>query len=109
MIIDFIHRTDLDTILDKADIIEKFFAFAREEQQKEVEELIKTEGLNEKNAKRYIATSLKHEYASDNGNELNETLPRMSPLNPTYRTKKQTVYQKISALVEKFKGVGGNL
>lgn len=109
LIIDFIHQTDLDTILDKADIIEKFFAFAREEQQKEVEELIKTEGLNEKNAKRYIATSLKHEYASDNGNELNETLPRMSPLNPAYRTKKQTVYQKISALVEKFKGVGGNL
>lgn len=109
LIIDFIHRTDLDTILDKADIIEKFFAFAREEQQKEVEELIRTEGLNEKNAKRYIATSLKHEYASDNGNELNETLPRMSPLNPAYRTKKQTVYQKISALVEKFKGVGGNL
>ncbi len=109
LIIDFIHQTDLDTILDKADIIEKFFAFAREEQQKEVEELIKTEGLNEKNAKRYIATSLKHEYASDNGNELNETLPRMSPLNPAYRTKKQTVYQKISVLVEKFKGVGGNL
>lgn len=109
LIIDFIHRTDLDTILDKADIIEKFFAFAREEQQKEVEELIRTEGLNEKNAKRYIATSLKHEYASDNGNELNETLPRMSPLNPAYRTKKQTVYQKISVLVEKFKGVGGNL
>lgn len=109
LIIDFIHQTDLDTILDKADIIEKFFAFAREEQRKEVEELIKTEGLNEKNAKRYIATSLKHEYASDNGNELNETLPRMSPLNPAYRTKKQTVYQKISVLVEKFKGVGGNL
>lgn len=109
LIIDFIHQTDLDTILDKADIIENFFAFAREEQQKEVEELIRTEGLNEKNAKRYIATSLKHEYASDNGNELNETLPRMSPLNPAYRTKKQTVYQKISALVEKFKGVGGNL
>ena len=33
----------------------------------------------------------------------------MSPLNPQYRTKKQTVFQKISALVEKFKGIGGEL
>lgn len=31
----------------------------------------------------------------------------MSPLNPQYLTKKQTVFQKIADLVEKFKGVGG--
>lgn len=47
-------------------------------------------------------------YVSENGNDLNETLPKMSPLNPAYRTKKQIVFQKISALVEKFKGVGGS-
>lgn len=33
----------------------------------------------------------------------------MSPLNPQYLTKKQRVFQKIVALVEKFKGVGGQL
>lgn len=91
---------------DKTDIIENFFVFARQEQQKEVEELIQSEELNEESAKRYIQVSLKHEYASENGNDLNETLPRMSPLNPNYRTKKQAVFQKISALVEKFKGIG---
>ena len=79
------------------------------EQKKEVEALIQAEGLHVENAKRYIQSSLKHEYASENGNALNEALPKMSPLNPQYRTKKQTVFQKISALVEKFKGIGGEL
>jgi transposase, IS5 family len=33
----------------------------------------------------------------------------MSPLNPQYLTKKQSVFQKIAAFVEKFKGVGGQI
>ena len=36
-------------------------------------------------------------------------LPKMSPLNPQYLTKKQTVFQKIAMFVEKFKGVGGKV
>nr|WP_278959383.1 hypothetical protein [Pseudomonas alcaligenes] len=54
-----------------------------------------------------MATSLKREFASDSGTELNAVLPKMSPLNPQYLTKKQSVFQKIAAFVEKFKGVGG--
>ncbi|MBM7267390.1 type I restriction endonuclease subunit R [Streptococcus suis] len=109
LIVKFIRRSDLDSFVDKTDIIEKFFLFAREEQKKEVAELIQKEGLNEESAKRYIQLSLRREYASENGNALNETLPKMSPLNPQYHTKKQTVFQKISALVEKFKGIGGSI
>ncbi|MGU7961733.1 type I restriction endonuclease subunit R [Streptococcus suis] len=109
LIVKFIYRSDLDSFVDKTDIIEKFFLFAREEQKKEVAELIQQEGLNEESAKRYIQLSLRREYASENGNALNETLPKMSPLNPQYHTKKQTVFQKISALVEKFKGIGGSI
>ncbi|HFI0716319.1 TPA: type I restriction endonuclease subunit R [Streptococcus suis] len=109
LIVKFIRRSDLDSLVDKTDIIEKFFLFAREEQKKEVAELIRQEGLNEESAKRYIQLSLRREYASENGNALNETLPKMSPLNPQYHTKKQTVFQKISALVEKFKGIGGSI
>jgi type I restriction enzyme M protein len=59
--------------------------------------------------RRYITTSLKREFASDNGTELNAVLPKMSPLNPQYLTKKQSVFQKIAAFVEKFKGVGGHV
>ena len=109
LMVDFINQTNLDNILDKASIIEAFFTFAQAEQQREAEELISAEKLNEEAAKRYITASLKREYASENGTELNAVLPKMSPLNPQYLSKKQTVFQKISAFVEKFKGVGGQL
>jgi len=90
-------------------IIEAFFTYAQAVQKQEAEELIKTENLNEAAAKRYIMASLKREYASENGTELNEILPRMSPLNPQYLAKKRTVFEKIAAFVEKFKGVGGQI
>lgn len=109
LIVAFIHGSDLDSFADKSDIIEQFFIFAQGEQKREADELIQTEGLNEQSAKRYIQASLKHGYASENGNDLNEALPKMSPLNPQYRTKKQTVFQKISRFVEKFKGIGGEI
>ena len=109
LVVDFINQTDLDKIKDKASIIDEFFTFAQAEQQREAEELIISEKLNEDAARRYILSSLKREYASQNGTELNEILPKMSPLNPQYLTKKQSVFQKIAAFVEKFKGVGGKL
>lgn len=107
LVVDFINQTDLDQIGDKANVIEAFFTFAQAEQQREAQELIDAESLNADAARRYITSSLKREYASDSGTELNAALPKMSPLNPQYLTKKQTVFQKIAAFVEKFKGVGG--
>jgi type I restriction enzyme, R subunit len=109
LLVDFINQTDLDQINDKASVIDAFFSFAQTEQQREAQELISTESLNAEAARRYIANSLKREFASDNGTELNALLPKMSPLNPLYLTKKQTVFQKIAAFVEKFKGVGGQV
>ena len=109
LVVDFINQTDLDQIGDKASVIDAFFKFAQAEQQREAQELITTESLNAEAAKRYITTSLKREFASENGTELNAVLPKMSPLNPQFLTKKQTVFQKIAAFVEKFKGVGGQL
>ena len=76
---------------------------------REAGELIGDEGLNEEAAKRYIATSLKREYASENGTDLNAVLPKMSPLNPQYLTKKRSVFEKIAAFVEKFKGIGDSV
>ena len=109
LIVDFINQTDLDQIEDKASLMDAFYTFAQAEQQREVQELISDESLNEDAAKRYIMNSLKKEYASENGTELNAVLPKMSPLNPQYLTKKQSVFQKISILVEKFKNVGGDI
>ncbi|USE37966.1 HsdR family type I site-specific deoxyribonuclease [Endozoicomonas sp. SCSIO W0465] len=109
LVVDFINQTDLDEIGDKASVIDAFFTYAQKEQQREADELIEAESLNNEAAKRYIATSLKREFASENGTELNAILPKMSPLNPQYLTKKQSVFQKIAAFIEKFKGVGGRV
>ncbi|WP_024697290.1 type I restriction endonuclease subunit R [Pseudomonas avellanae] len=109
LLVDFINQTDLDQIGDKASVIDAFFTFAQAEQQSEAEELISAESLNAEAARRYITTSLKREFASDTGTELNALLPKMSPLNPQYLKQKQAVFQKIAAFVEKFKGVGGQV
>jgi type I restriction enzyme R subunit len=109
LVVDFINQADLDDIPDKASVIDAFFTYARAEQQREAQALITAENLNAEAARRYIATSLKREHASDNGTELNNILPKMSPLNPQYLTKKQSVFAKVAAFVEKFKGVGGNV
>ena len=109
LLVDFINQTDLDKIADKASVIDAFFKFAQAEQQREAQELISSENLNADAARRFITTSLKREFASDNGTELNAVLPKMSPLNPQYLSKKQSVFQKIVAFVEKFKGVGGQV
>ncbi|MBN8765759.1 MAG: hypothetical protein J0I76_05480 [Thiobacillus sp.] len=109
LLVDFINQTDLDKIGDKASVIDAFFTFAQAEQQREAQELISAENLNAEAARHYIAASLKREFASDNGTELNAILPKMSPLNPQYLTKKQSVFQKVVAFIEKFKGVGGQV
>lgn len=109
LVIDFINLTDLDAIEGKENIIEAFFTYAQKKQKEEASTLIEEEKLNIEAAKRYLKNSLKREFASENGTELNEILPKMSPLNPQYLTKKQSVFQKIAAFVEKFKGVGGDV
>ena len=109
LVVDFINETDLDIINEKAAIIDSFFKYAQRKQKEEAEELIVEENLNEEEAKRYITNSLKREYVNDTGTELNAVLPKMSPLNPQYLTKKQRVFQKLSSFIEKFKGVGGKI
>jgi type I restriction enzyme, R subunit len=109
LIVEFMNQTDLDPLGDKSSVMDAFFTFARSEQQREAQELIRAESLNEEAAKRYIAISLKREFASENGTELNAVLPKMSPLHPQYLSKKQSVFQKIAAFVEKYKEVGGQI
>lgn len=109
LIVDFINSTDLDRLESKADVITAFFTYAQERQREEAELLIAEEGLQEEAAKRYLQHSLRREYASDQGTDLNEVLPKMSPLKSGYLEKKQSVFERIVAFVEKFKGVGGKL
>lgn len=109
LIVDFINDTNLDSITDKTEIIKAFFEYAQCKQRQEASELIASEKLNEREAKYYMEVSLRREFASENGTDFNNILPKMSPLNPQYLTKKQTVFQRIVAFIEKFKGIGGKL
>lgn len=109
LVVDFINQTDLDKIDEKASVIEAFYTFAQAEQHREAHELIVAENLNADAAIRYITTSLRREFASENGTELNAVLPKMSPLNPQYLTKKQSVFRQIATFVDKFKGIGGHV
>ena len=109
LVVDYINETDLDAICDKPSILDSFYSYAQEKLRIEAAQLIADENLNEQEAKRYISVSLKREYASENGTELNAILPKMSPLNPLYLTKKQSVFKKIASFIEKYKGVGGQL
>lgn len=109
LVVDYINETDIDAICDKPSILDSFYSYAQEKLRVEAAQLIVDENLSEQEAKRYISTSLKREYASENGTELNSILPKMSPLNPQYLTKKQSVFQKLASFVEKFKGIGGQI
>jgi len=109
LIVDFIHATDLAAIQNKADIIAAFFTYAQKRQKEEASNLIADEELNVEAARRYIQSSLRHEYASENGTDLNALLPKGSPLNPQFLEKKKRVFQKIAAFIEKYKGIGGNI
>ncbi|MQA49595.1 HsdR family type I site-specific deoxyribonuclease [Klebsiella pneumoniae] len=109
LMLEFIGQTDIDNLPNKESVIEQFYTFAQAAQQREAEALIQEENLNHDAARRYISASLKREYATENGTALNEALPKLSPLNPQYKTKKKTVFQKVSAFIDKFKGVGGRI
>lgn len=109
LMLEFIGQTDIDNLPNKESVIEQFYTFAQAAQQREAEALIQEENLNHDAARRYISASLKREYATENGTALNEALPKLSPLNPQYKTKKKTVFQKVSAFIDKFKGVGGDV
>lgn len=104
LLVDFINQADLDR--DAPQMIDNFYRFAQDEQRREADDLIASENLNRDAAKRYLARAITQGVARDEGADLNEILPKMSPLNPQYLPKKQAVFRKVTAFVEKFKGIG---
>lgn len=109
LVVDFIHEADIDAIHDKAALLEAFYTYAQGRMRDEAAALIAGEQLNDEAARRYIRASLRREYASDNGADLNAMLPKMSPLNPKYLMKKQAVFRKVAAFVERYKGISRDL
>lgn len=109
LIIDFIKDVDLDTIGNKANIIDSFYTYAQEKQKEEAEKLIEEEKLNTEFAKKYLKNSLKREFASENGTEFKDILPKKNLLDPMYAKTWNKVFQRIKSFIDKFKGIGGEL
>ncbi|MDG6897385.1 DEAD/DEAH box helicase [Actinobacillus delphinicola] len=109
LIIDFIHSHNLDKFADKDAVIDAFYDFAQQQLKQEAEKIIVNEGLNPEPTRRYLALSLKRGFASENGRDLNECLPKLSPMNPKFRTLKQTVLAAVNAFVDKFRDIGGDV
>jgi type I restriction enzyme R subunit len=105
LIVDFINQTDIDKLASIEDTIEAFCNFANERRKHEEAELIQSENLNAEKARRYIQYSLNSQFVSEDGADLNNILPKISPLNPEHLNVKQRVFQKISNFVEKFKDI----
>jgi type I restriction enzyme, R subunit len=55
LLVDLINQTNLDKMQGKASIIDAFFTYAQAEQQREAQEIIADEKLDEEAAKRSIA------------------------------------------------------
>lgn len=106
LIVEFINVADLHAMNDKTEIISEFYDFARKKLADEASAIIIEENLNPDAAERYMRISLRRRFASDNGTDLNAALPKMSPLNPLFREKKQKVYRRIVAFVEKYRCIG---
>src|SRR5690625_5070707 len=112
LIVRFIEQANLDDMKVPKDVVEEFFKYARKEQKQEAQELIRSEGLEENAARRYISQSLRREYADDVGTGLDDTLPKRSLIvgDPQeHLQKRKTVFERVSAFVEKFKGIGGKI
>ena len=106
LIVDFIECTDLDTIAEREDIIPAFYEFAQHRHDEERDQLIAEEGLRPEAAHHFIDFSLRRGYASNQGTDLDEILPfKISPLDRNSRAKRNAVFERISAFVEKFTGI----
>ena len=106
LIVDFIECTDLDSIAEREDIIPAFYEFAQHRRDEERDQLIAEEGLRPEAAHHFIDFSLRRGYASNQGTDLDEILPfKVSPLDRNSRAKRNAVFERISAFVEKFTGI----
>ena len=106
LIVDFIECTDLDSIAEREDIIPAFYEFAQQRRDEERDQLIAEEGLRPEAAHHFIDFSLRRGYASNQGTDLDEILPfKVSPLDRNSRAKRNAVFERISAFVEKFTGI----
>lgn len=104
LIMSYINSTRLSELKTNDDIVESFYDFARKEKEKNVDELIGNEKLND-GAKRFIEKSIAKGYVDYAGDELDSILPPTSRRGGLREKKKGEVLAKIDAIVNIFVGI----
>ena len=104
LIMSYINSTRLSELKTNDDIVESFYEFARKEKEKNVDELISNEKLNN-DAKRFIEKSIAKGYVDYAGDELDSILPPTSIRGGLREKKKGEVLAKIDAIVNIFVGI----
>lgn len=104
LIMNYINSTRLSELKTNDDIVESFYEFARKEKEKNVDELISNEKLNN-DAKRFIEKSIAKGYVDYAGDELDSILPPTSRRGGLREKKKGEVLAKIDAIVNIFVGI----
>ena len=104
LIIDYINNTDLSKLKNNYDILESFYSFARKEKQKKIKYLIEEENLKEA-SNRFIEKSIIKGIVEHAGDELDSIIPPTSRRHGVREKKKNLIFDKISEIVEIFKGI----
>ncbi len=90
------------------DVFAEWQAFANEQREKELGQLIQSERLNERETRRFLENAFRDGAIKTTGTELSKIMPPMSRFDGSGREKKkQAIIEKLGQFLEKYSGIGG--
>lgn len=105
ILVKFVENVDTSKFDDVEDVIRSFYEFANKEFLAEIDSLVAEEGLDPAKSLVYLKTSTKNGFASESGTGISDLLPKGRRFGAEFVARKERVYQKIRAIVDKFSGV----
>lgn len=105
LLLKYIQSHDLEQFENVEDILESFYAYAKIEREKKIDEVVSENNLNEDKARYYIKRSLSKGYATDEGMDLDNCITGVSRLGGAREKKKNGFLKKVRKIVEEFVGI----
>lgn len=105
LLLKYIQNHDLEQFENVEDILESFYAYAKIEREKKIDEVVSENNLNEDKARYYIKRSLSKGYATDEGMDLDNCITGVSRLGGAREKKKNGFLKKVRKIVEEFVGI----
>jgi len=94
----------ISTVNSKTDVVEEWISFIKKEREKEISDLITSENLNEREAKKFLEYCLEEGEVKETGTDIDNILPPMSMFEEADKRakKKKNVLGKFKEFVDKF-------